>query len=30
VLGKQAGSSGYAYSCQQSNAPEGTVVHYNP
>jgi len=30
VLGRQAGSSGQTYSCYQPNAPEGTVVHYNP
>jgi hypothetical protein len=30
VLGKQAGSAAYAYSCFQPHAPEGTVVHYNP
>jgi hypothetical protein len=30
VLGKQAGSSGSSYSCYQPNAPEGTVIHYNP
>ncbi len=30
ALGKQAGSSGSAFSCFQPNAPEGTVAHYNP
>jgi hypothetical protein len=30
VLGKQAGKTGYAYSCFQTHAPEGAVVHYNP
>lgn len=30
ALGKQSGSSGYAFSCFQSLAPAGTVVHYNP
>jgi hypothetical protein len=30
VLGKQSGSSAYAFSCFQQHAPEGTVVHYNP
>jgi hypothetical protein len=30
VLGKQSGSSAYAYSCHQPTAPEGTVVHFNP
>jgi hypothetical protein len=29
VIGKQAGSSGTAYSCYGS-APEGTVAHFNP
>lgn len=30
ALGKQGGGTGYAYSCYQNNAPEGTVIHYNP
>jgi hypothetical protein len=30
VLGRQAGGSGYAYSCSQGRAPEGTMLHYNP
>jgi hypothetical protein len=30
ALGKQSGGTGYAFSCYQSRAPAGTVVHYNP
>jgi hypothetical protein len=30
ALGKQGGGAGYAYSCYQDKAPEGTVIHYNP
>jgi hypothetical protein len=30
VLGRQAGGSGYAYSCSQPRAPEGTIIHYSP
>ena len=30
ALGTQSGGAGYAFSCYQSNAPAGTVIHYAP
>lgn len=30
VLGKQSGTSASSFSCSQQNAPEGTLVQYNP